>query len=124
MNYREELKAGGITTANKLEKMASVVDNQKNADYLELVKTIKRARFDSLLGLSNNFLIPQREDEQVNEQEGAGEEEEVNEEGELIEKPSLRRMEKCSADFKIFDLSYKRYKLSNLREVLALSDIV
>ena len=27
MNYREELKAGGIATANKLEKMESVIDN-------------------------------------------------------------------------------------------------
>lgn len=27
-----------------------------NLDYLELVKTIKRAGFESILGLSNNFL--------------------------------------------------------------------
>lgn len=50
--------------------------------------------------------------------------EEVNEEGELIEKATLRRDISSNANFKIFDLSSKRFKASSLNEVLNLASIV
>lgn len=33
-----------------------------NEDYVELIKTIKRARYDSLLGVRSNFLHPDNKD--------------------------------------------------------------
>eukprot|EP00347_Sterkiella_histriomuscorum_P022677 403337571 len=68
-----------------------------NEEYAELVKTIKRARLDSLLGISHNFLMQ-------------------NEVG-SIDQQSLTT-ENTNTKYKIFDLGNKQFKNCSLQDIL------
>jgi hypothetical protein len=57
LNLAGDLDESHIKRIKKCQTNKLPTHTNANEEYLELVKTIKRSGFDSILGLSNNFLI-------------------------------------------------------------------